>query len=61
LFLGWGILLKRIDWLTILLAGSTTVLLWITARKEEVENVQFFGEKYQDYMSETKRFIPLIL
>ncbi len=36
------------------------MLLIITAKKEEVENVQHFGEKYQDYMKHTKMFIPII-
>jgi protein-S-isoprenylcysteine O-methyltransferase Ste14 len=61
LFLGWGILLKRLTWQGMLLAVMNTVLLTITARIEEVENLKYFGEKYQQYMSKTKMFIPYII
>ena len=60
LFLGWGILLKNVNWIGILLAVLTTILLIITARKEEIENIQFFGENYQEYMKRTKMFVPFI-
>lgn len=60
LFLGWGIFLKSVSWKGIILAAATTILLIITAKKEEAENVQYFGEKYQDYMKRTKMFIPFI-
>ena len=61
LFLTWGIFFKQISWVSIVLAISITILLVITAQKEESENIAFFGEKYQDYMEETKMFIPYIL
>ncbi|MBN1267141.1 MAG: isoprenylcysteine carboxylmethyltransferase family protein [Anaerolineales bacterium] len=60
LFLGWGILLKNVNWIGILLALVNTILLVLTARKEEVINIQYFGEKYQDYKRQTKMFIPFI-
>jgi protein-S-isoprenylcysteine O-methyltransferase Ste14 len=60
LFLAWGIMLKRVAWLPILLALSTTIFLLITARIEERENIHFFGDKYQIYMKETRMFIPYI-
>lgn len=60
LFLGWGILFKNVSWIGILLAGLATILLIITARKEEIENIQFFGENYQEYMKRTKMFVPFI-
>jgi protein-S-isoprenylcysteine O-methyltransferase Ste14 len=37
-----------------------TITLTITAKKEEVENIRFFGEEYQDYMKGTKMFVPYI-
>ncbi len=61
LFLSWGILLKKINWLSILLAGTTTVFLILTAKNEEAENTEFFGANYLAYMAETKMFIPFIL
>ena len=60
LFLGWGILLKNVSWIGILLAVTTTILLIITAKKEEIENIQYFGKKYQEYMKLTKMFVPFI-
>lgn len=60
LFLGWGIALKHISWIGILLAVVNTVLLAIMAKKEEVKNIQYFGERYQEYMEHTKMFIPFL-
>lgn len=61
LFLGWGILLKKITMTGIILTGIITILLLITARMEEQENLRFFGSGYQEYMRGTKMFIPFIL
>ena len=61
LFLGWGILLKKVSWIGLVLASITTILLIITAKKEENENIEYFGEKYQEYMKQTKMFVPFIL
>jgi protein-S-isoprenylcysteine O-methyltransferase Ste14 len=60
LFLGWGVLLKNVSWIGILLAVLNTVLLTITARIEEREDIQYFGDTYQEYMKQTKMFIPFI-
>lgn len=60
LFLGWGIFLKSISGLGLLLALINTIFLFITARREETENIEFFGEPYQVYMQETKMFIPFL-
>lgn len=60
LFLGWGILFKNISGIGILLAVITTILLIIAAGKEEIENIQYFGEKYREYMKRTKMFVPFI-
>jgi protein-S-isoprenylcysteine O-methyltransferase Ste14 len=60
LFLGWGIFLKNLTWLGLLLAFMNTILLCITARREETENIDFFGESYQFFMQETKMFIPFL-
>jgi protein-S-isoprenylcysteine O-methyltransferase Ste14 len=60
LFLGWGIFLKHITWVGLLLAVFNTIMLVMTARKEEVENIQFFGQQYQEYMKKTKMFVPFL-
>lgn len=61
LFLGWGIFFKQITWMISLLAIAATVFLVVTAKKEEVENIKYFGEKYRKYMQGTKMFIPFVL
>jgi len=60
LFLGWGIFLKDIHLIGFVLAILTTILLLLTAIKEEAENIHFFGNKYLEYMRQTKRFVPFI-
>lgn len=59
-FLAWGIVFKRIVWYEILLAILTTIFLVMTVKKEEVENIEFFGEQYREYMKNTKMLIPYI-
>lgn len=61
LFLTWGIFLKQISWIGVFLGVAATIFLIITAKIEEVENIEFFGEKYQTYMENTKMFIQYIL
>jgi len=60
LFLGWGILFKNVSLIGVILAIIATTLLIITAKKEEIENIEFFGEKYREYMKNTKMFVPFI-
>jgi protein-S-isoprenylcysteine O-methyltransferase Ste14 len=60
LFLGWGVLLKNPSWIGVLLALANTACLTITAKIEEGENIQYFGDIYQAYMKQTKMFIPFI-
>lgn len=60
LFLGWGIALKDVSWIGLLLAGANAALLVVTARKEEAENIRYFGEQYRAYMAETRMFVPFL-
>lgn len=61
LFLSWGICLKQVTpWLT-LVAGLSTVCLYLTAIIDEKECIAFFGAEYRDYMKRSKMFIPFIL
>lgn len=60
LFLAWGTLLKRADFYLILLAILASIMLYLTARAEEKENIAFFGEAYRDYMKRTRMFIPYL-
>jgi len=58
LFLGWGAFLKQPSLLGALLAVVISVSLYATARTEELENLQNFGDEYAEYIQNTKRFIP---
>jgi protein-S-isoprenylcysteine O-methyltransferase Ste14 len=60
LLLAWGIFFK----LPSLVGGGlviiATIFLIATAKADESECTQFFGVEYQDYMQQTKRFIPFL-
>jgi protein-S-isoprenylcysteine O-methyltransferase Ste14 len=62
IFLTWGIFLKNINSISLLIVSIlTTIFLFITAVVEEKEDIKFFGEKYKDYIKKTKMFIPYII
>jgi protein-S-isoprenylcysteine O-methyltransferase Ste14 len=58
LFLGWGVFFKDISWIGLFLAFLNTLLLVITAKIEEVENIEYFGRSYREYMKHTQMFVP---
>lgn len=59
LLLNWGLLFKQpFSLLSIALALLATVLLALTARQEEQENLAYFGTAYRDYMQRSQRFLP---
>jgi protein-S-isoprenylcysteine O-methyltransferase Ste14 len=60
LFLSWGVFFKNPSWVAVFLAVISTFALTMTARMEETENVHFFGLAYQDYMKQTRMFIPFL-
>jgi protein-S-isoprenylcysteine O-methyltransferase Ste14 len=60
LFLTWGIFLKHLSWPVLALALFSTLFLFLTAKRDEAECLEHFGEAYQTYMKSTKRFIPLL-
>ncbi len=55
-----GAFLKQPDLVGFSLLSGILVFLYMTARVEEVENTQRFGQEYVVYMDGTKMFIPLI-
>jgi len=60
LFLAWGIFFKSPSWLDAGLALLCTIFLTATARVEERENINYFGDEYEEYMRHSKMFIPFI-
>lgn len=60
LLLTWGTLLKHITGAAILVSLITSLFLIVTAKKEERENILYFGAAYLKYMRKTKMFIPYL-
>lgn len=60
LFGAWGVCFKQPTFASVCLAVITTLFLTMTAKREEVENIRFFGDAYQSYMKKTKMFIPFL-
>lgn len=61
-FLAWGIVLKSITPVTIALGVVATVAVLFTAKADEAEMIERFGQEYQDYLAQTQaRFVPFLL
>jgi len=60
LLLTWGIFFKSLHWLGVILAITSSVFLFMTARADEMECMRYFGSAYAEYMQKTKRFIPFL-
>lgn len=61
LFLCWGVYLKEISVIGLLVALGVTAALFVTARVEEGENRDFFGHDYDHYRQRSRLFIPFVL
>jgi protein-S-isoprenylcysteine O-methyltransferase Ste14 len=60
LFLAWGMFFKSPSWLDAGLALLCSLFLTATARVEERENTDYFGDEYAAYMKHSKMFIPYL-
>jgi len=61
IFLAWGIYLKNISSIVmLLLVAIATILFYITAKFDEKECISYFGQKYKDYMKRSRMFIPYL-
>jgi len=60
LFLAWGIFFKAPSPVGFLLGSGAGLVLTLTAKIEEKENRDYFGDEYIAYMQKTKMFIPFI-
>ncbi len=60
IFVTWGIYLKNPTLELIIFALLSTVFLYITSRYDEKECINYFGDKYKNYMKRTKMFIPFV-
>ena len=61
MYLAWGAFLKEISWVSNILLIIASLSLFATARADEQECIQYFGDRYKEYMEGTKRFIPFVL
>ncbi|HEY5589676.1 MAG TPA: methyltransferase [Paludibacter sp.] len=61
IFLTWAIYLKNPTDILFIIALLSTVFLYLTSKFDEKECLNYFGDKYRDYMIQTKMFIPFIL
>jgi protein-S-isoprenylcysteine O-methyltransferase Ste14 len=61
LFLALGAVLKQITFVTTVILFAIFILLLITAKVEEKENVLNFGKEYEKYIKKTKMYIPFII
>jgi len=60
LFLAWGAFLKNISWPNTFVVLFSTGCLIATAKIEEHENCDYFGQAYTDYIKRSKMFVPII-
>jgi protein-S-isoprenylcysteine O-methyltransferase Ste14 len=60
LYFTWGVFFKAPSLLNAGLAGAASLSLYLTAWREERENLERFGEVYRAMMGRTKRFIPFV-
>jgi protein-S-isoprenylcysteine O-methyltransferase Ste14 len=58
IFLTWGIFLKNPTLELLFITLLSTTFLYLTAIFDEKECINFFGDKYIEYMKRSKRFIP---
>ncbi len=61
LFLTWGIWFKQPGLITFAVAVLSSLMLLITAIRDERECLEYFGDSYRKYMTTTRRLIPFIL
>ncbi|MDP4240744.1 MAG: isoprenylcysteine carboxylmethyltransferase family protein [Bacteroidota bacterium] len=60
IFLTWGIYLKNPTLSLFFIALISTNFLYFTSKLDEKECINYFGDKYRNYMKNTKMFIPFI-
>ena len=60
LFLTWGVCLKNPESSLDVIAFFATIFFYLTAKLEEDEDIKYFGDKYREYISKSKMFIPYI-
>jgi protein-S-isoprenylcysteine O-methyltransferase Ste14 len=60
-FLCWGFFFKHPSPVAAILGVTASTFLVATARVEENENINYFGDEYRQYMKRSKMFVPFLL
>ena len=60
LLLNFGVFLKSPSLVTAGLGIMAAIFLYLAARVEEKENLEYFGDEYSNYMKKTRMFIPFL-
>jgi len=60
IYVSWGILLKNPTGPLTALTIVCSIFFYLTARHDEKECIAYFGDKYNNYMTHSKMFIPFI-
>lgn len=60
LFLAWGAFLKDASAASAALVAGASVMLLLTALRDEAECREHFGTTYTEYMKTSKRFLPFL-
>ena len=55
-----GVFLKAITMSSTVLLCGATLFLYLTAREEEMENLDRFGVEYARYLDDSKMFVPFV-
>jgi protein-S-isoprenylcysteine O-methyltransferase Ste14 len=61
LLLAWGAFLKDASVASVALVAGASIMVVLTALRDEAECRNYFGLAYAEYMKTSKRFIPFLL
>lgn len=61
MLVGTGVFFKDINFVTGICAFVNIIALMVTAKTEEREMLEKFGEEYERYMKRTKMFVPFVV
>ena len=61
LFLGWGMFLKDVSLVPVIIITIISIAVFLTCKVEEREMISRFGDEYRDCMKKTKLWIPFVL
>jgi protein-S-isoprenylcysteine O-methyltransferase Ste14 len=59
-YLTWGIYFKNTTLFLLIIALLSSVFLYFTSRLDEKECMAYFGDKYREYMTRSKMFVPFV-